>query len=290
MTDVSRLTSSVYSQALEVIASVEPRIAEATRAELRRVLPAGATVFLLGGQAAVPAEVEQAVRADGFTPVRLAGSTREATAARVAEEVTARFGTDGRPPFGTVVLATSGAWADAVLAGQLTAWWGYPLLLTGPEQLHPAAEAYLRDHAVERILIIGGDAAVSDLAATQADLASAARLVRLGGASRVETGLSIARFQLAELARQSQPPPDTVVAVNIRRDDGYTHALSAAPILGATAGIVVPVEGAGGETLTYHAARLLCGLGGMALGIGGHDVITDDVLDQVGTQLSQQAC
>ncbi|CAB4736381.1 unannotated protein [freshwater metagenome] len=34
MNDVSRLTSSVYSQALEVIASVEPRIAEATRAEL----------------------------------------------------------------------------------------------------------------------------------------------------------------------------------------------------------------------------------------------------------------
>ncbi len=34
MTDVSRLTSSAYSQALEVIASVEPRIAEATRAEL----------------------------------------------------------------------------------------------------------------------------------------------------------------------------------------------------------------------------------------------------------------
>ena len=34
MTDVSRLTSSAFSQALEVIASVEPRIAEATRAEL----------------------------------------------------------------------------------------------------------------------------------------------------------------------------------------------------------------------------------------------------------------
>jgi glycine hydroxymethyltransferase len=34
MTDVSALTSSVYSQALEVIASVEPRIAEATRGEL----------------------------------------------------------------------------------------------------------------------------------------------------------------------------------------------------------------------------------------------------------------
>jgi len=34
MTDLSALTSSAYSQALEVIASVEPRIAEATRAEL----------------------------------------------------------------------------------------------------------------------------------------------------------------------------------------------------------------------------------------------------------------
>ena len=32
--DLSRLTSSAYSQALEVIASVEPRVAEATRAEL----------------------------------------------------------------------------------------------------------------------------------------------------------------------------------------------------------------------------------------------------------------
>src|SRR5512141_1437634 len=34
MTDLSKLTSSAYSQALEVIASVEPRIAEATRKEL----------------------------------------------------------------------------------------------------------------------------------------------------------------------------------------------------------------------------------------------------------------
>ncbi|TIC85549.1 glycine hydroxymethyltransferase [Nocardioides sp. GY 10127] len=34
MTDVSGLTSSAYQQALEVIASVEPRIADATRAEL----------------------------------------------------------------------------------------------------------------------------------------------------------------------------------------------------------------------------------------------------------------
>src|SRR5687767_9969331 len=34
MTDLSALTSSAYQQALEVIASVEPRIAEATRQEL----------------------------------------------------------------------------------------------------------------------------------------------------------------------------------------------------------------------------------------------------------------
>ncbi|MGZ6744235.1 MAG: glycine hydroxymethyltransferase, partial [Nocardioides sp.] len=34
MSDLSQLTSSAYQQALEVIASVEPRIAEATRQEL----------------------------------------------------------------------------------------------------------------------------------------------------------------------------------------------------------------------------------------------------------------
>ena len=34
MADLSSLTSSAYQQALEVIASVEPRVAEATRKEL----------------------------------------------------------------------------------------------------------------------------------------------------------------------------------------------------------------------------------------------------------------
>lgn len=265
-------------------------LAEATRAELRRAVAPGSTVYLLGGAAAVPAEVEDAVVDLGLVPQRLFGTSRQETAAAVAREVIDRFGTDGRPPFGTVVLATSGAWADAVLAGQLSAWWGYPLLLTGPDQLHPAAEAVLRDHRVERIIIVGGAAAVSDLAATQADLASGARLVRLGGPSRVETGLAIAQFQVEELARQHQPPPDTVLAVNIRREDGFTHVLSAAPILAATAGVYVPVEGEDGSLITYRTERTICGLGGAPLGIGGTDVVTDEALAVMATQLTQQAC
>ena len=44
-----------------------------TAAELTRVLPAGATVYLLGGTGALGAEVEEQVRALGLTVRRLAG-------------------------------------------------------------------------------------------------------------------------------------------------------------------------------------------------------------------------
>ena len=52
-----------------------------TADELTRLLPGGATVYLLGGQAALSDTIEQAVTDLGFTPQRLAGASRYDTAA-----------------------------------------------------------------------------------------------------------------------------------------------------------------------------------------------------------------
>ena len=57
-------------------------------AELRRVLPRGATVYLLGGTGALSADVETTLRAEGFVPRRLAGSERYSTSLAIAREIT----------------------------------------------------------------------------------------------------------------------------------------------------------------------------------------------------------
>ena len=281
----------LYGRGPLLFTSSQGPLADATRQELRRALRPGATVYVLGGRAAVPEAAVEAVRAEGFVPVRLAGDSRETTAVAVADEVVSRYGKDNRPPFGTVVLATSGAWPDAVLAGQLSVWWGYPILLVPADRMPEAVEAALQRMQVDRLLVVGGPSAVSDTVVDAAARVSGADDVqRLAGASRAETGSQIAAFHRLELAARGQAPPDTAVAVNVRRDDGYAHILSAVPIVGATAGVFVPVEGEHGDVLPGLVELRICGLGAQPLAVGGHDLITDDVMTRVARTLGQAAC
>lgn len=261
-----------------------------TAAELDRALVEGATVYLLGGPAAIPESVSDEVADRGFVPVRLAGATREGTAVAVAQEALARQGKGNRPPFGTVILATSQAWPDAVLAGQLAVWWGYPVLLTQPETLPDSVADALSGMAVERLLVVGGPAAVADTVVDAAVRLTGATPRRLSGASRAETGVQIARFHREELAAWGQSPPDTAVAVNIRREGGFADVLSAVPILGATAGVFVPVEGDAGDVLPRLVELRVCGLAAQPLAIGGEDVIADNVLTAMALSLAQSAC
>src|SRR5438270_810652 len=54
--------------------------------ELQRVLPAGSTVYLLGGTGALSQAVQDRVQAMGYNPVRLFGSNRFETAVAVADQ------------------------------------------------------------------------------------------------------------------------------------------------------------------------------------------------------------
>ncbi|HUG83247.1 MAG TPA: trypsin-like serine protease [Euzebya sp.] len=261
-----------------------------TQAELLRAVQPGATIYLLGGQAAVPLEVEEHLHGLGFAPVRLAGATREETAAAVAAEVVRRHG-GGRTPFGTVVLVTAQAWPDAVLAGQLGAWWGYPILLTPAEELHGATATALSELAPRRLLVVGGLQAIADSVVGQVTgLLPDLQMQRLAGHSRIETGVAIARWHRDELVATGEPAPDAVVAVNVRRQDGYAHVLAATPLLGATAGVFLPVDGEGGDVLTPEVKAAFCGVGGLPLVIGSTDLVAQDVADRMGPLVAGTDC
>jgi putative cell wall-binding protein len=143
----------------------------ATVTEIQRVIPAGGTVYVLGGLAAIPASVATTLTGLGFTVVRYAGADRYATALLVADAL-------GDPS--TVLLATGINFPDALAAGPAAAHVSGVVLLTNGTVLTAAVQAYLTAHP-GTVYAIGGPAATADPAA-----------IPLFGADRYGTAAAVA--------------------------------------------------------------------------------------------------
>ena len=140
-------------------------------------------VLLVGGEAAIPAGVAEALTAEGYGVDRLAGEDRYATAAAVARAV----GDASR----RAVVASGADFPDAVSAAALAARGGMPLLLVGPDEVPAVTAAALADLAVEEVVLVGGPAAVSeDVAVALAGTDRAVR--RLAGPDRHATSVAVA--------------------------------------------------------------------------------------------------
>lgn len=84
-------------------------LSDRTATEIQRVLPAGGTVALLGGENALDAQVATDLEALGYTVVRYGGENRFATAVAIA--------TDGLDSPATAILADGATFGDAIVAG-----------------------------------------------------------------------------------------------------------------------------------------------------------------------------
>jgi hypothetical protein len=129
-------------------------------------------VDLLGGPAAVNADVEAQLRAEGFEVRRIAGPTRYHTAVELARVLVREGMTVDR------LIAASGVGdgkssPDALAAGPVAARFASPLLLVPQEALHPVVAEYLQEaDGIRGVVVAGGPAALSE--ATRADLDAAA--------------------------------------------------------------------------------------------------------------------
>lgn len=275
-----------------LFSSRQGALAEATAKELRRVLEPGSTVYVLGGTAALPPTIEAEIRAIGFEPVRLAGTTREQTAVAVAAELE-RFlrGEDfEQPP--VAIVATRSNWPDAVTAGSLGAWFGMPILLTSRDTLDPAAAAYLRSRSWERVYVVGGTGVVSEgvrTAVRDAAGLTTAAVERLAGADRSGTAVAVAEKTEELFTEMLGDLPQQVVAVNLRRSDGFAHVLSAAARVGQRSGVFLPVEGEGGTEIAEAAQRYVCRFPVVGVIVGGEDLISDATADLVDDLLAGDA-
>ena len=189
------------------------------REEIRRLLGEDGTVYLLGGQQALSAAVEQSLRDEGWTVIRVAGPSRVETALAVAD-LAGQL--DGSPATAALARADApadnptAAWADSVTSGAWAASTGSPILLTPTAELHPAVATWLSAHPTTRPVVVGGTAAVS--AAVQQE---AGADVRVDGPNRFATASAIAGALWAD-------EPAGYLVANGTDERGWAFALPAA--------------------------------------------------------------
>ena len=128
-----------------------------TEAELRRVLPEGRTVYLLGPADVIGTEVRDAVRALGYRVERLGGETAATTARKVATVVAGKVKVD--KVFEVSANDAASAWPASVAAARRHG----VLLLTDGSQQSPGTTRWLARHPqVEKRYAVGAGAAAAD--------------------------------------------------------------------------------------------------------------------------------
>ncbi|HEX9887988.1 MAG TPA: cell wall-binding repeat-containing protein, partial [Nitriliruptorales bacterium] len=214
------------------------------------------------------------LEAEGYEVRRLEGSDRFATAAAVAAEV-------GASPASEVALTLGRhdidkrAWPDALSAGALAATAGLPTLLTHGDRLPVVTEQALAGLGTERVLVIGGLAAIGQAVADRLEELGY-EVVRLHGEDRYATSAAVG----AEALKRTTA---TQVPVVFATGDNYPDGLAATALAARIGGIVVLVNGKDDALhtgidgfLRANAARLT---GGVV--VGGTAVVSEAIRSQL---------
>ncbi len=168
---------------------------------------------------------------------RIAGDNRFATAAALSA--------DAFPAGADVAYVASGvAFPDALAAGAAAASEGAPVLLAGSSSLPAPTATELRRLAPERIVLIGGSAAVADSVLDQ--LAGIAPTTRIGGANRYATAAMVATAAF-----------DAADQVFVGVGTAFPDALGAAPAAAVVDAPILLAAPAGPSPAVRDALELL---------------------------------
>ena len=198
------------------------------------------TVHILGGEAAVSADVEASVAAFSKVSVnRIAGLDRYETAAKIANTVGASAIGSYRGKR-TVFVASGTSYVDALAAGPVS-YAGvvgsasngpHPILLTAADALPASTDAALTSLGVQQVVIMGGTAVVSD-AVEAAIEAKGITVIRIDGANRNATAAALAEIATTSAGLGGFAFDGTQVGLaNGTAAFGGFDALAGAPYLG----------------------------------------------------------
>lgn len=155
---------------------------EVVRTELRRVLPEGGTVHLLGGEQSLTPAVRQAVVDLGYDVERHAGVDRYETAVAIARRM---------PPSPSVMVASGQTFPDALAASVPASRDGTAVLLTRAGDLPEPVARFVAGRDVETAFVVGGTNTVGEAVADH--LRRSVGIVdRIAGDTRFDTAVAVA--------------------------------------------------------------------------------------------------
>ncbi|MFD0639059.1 cell wall-binding repeat-containing protein [Catenulispora yoronensis] len=202
----------------------------AVRAELDRILPAGAPVYVLGGGAAVSQNVENQL-AGRYKVQREAGSDRYSTAVAVAKATLALTPASGNPVH--ILAATGLNYPDALSAGAAAGALGNGVVvLTADGRLPDATRRFLADPTGTRAAVevdtIGGQAhqAIPDYVGS-VPLPAGSYIRDYSGQDRFDTSYKVANSLLTGLVP---------TAAGIVTAENWPDALAGGALLGTLRG------------------------------------------------------
>lgn len=166
-------------------------------------------VVVVGGKSAVSDSVVNQIEkrvARNAKIVRISGDTRRDTAneifAQAKKQVDANWADD------TAIIATGENFTDALSISAYAQKNKYPVFLSGKSGLDASTVKDIKGYGFTNIVIAGGSAAVPNSVIAQLKSAgvSESNIVRLGGATRYQTSLEIAKYAYNKHALQPGTP------------------------------------------------------------------------------------
>lgn len=209
----------------------------------------GGMIYILGGEAAVPAAVNEI---EGYNKIRLSGESRYDTNIAILREA----GVSGD----SIIVATGKTFADSLSASAAK----LPILLVKPNTVLNAAQTSILED-MKNIYIVGGEGAVS--AAYEAELKAYGTVTRVYGDSRYDTSVEVAKVFCNDADK-------AVVASGKNFPDGLCGGPLAAAL---NAPLILTKDGSGEIAAAYMDEEVI--MGGYVL--GGDGALADDTVVEV---------
>lgn len=165
--------------------------------------------YILGGTAALSGKTESDIEALGITTHRVFGADRALTSVDALEAVR-----DSGSRSDTIIVATGANYADALSISPWAWATASPIVLASSNGLlaDEVVDAIQDDAYVERIVVVGGTSAVSELVEDQ--LGSSYSYERLAGANRYLTSSAVAAWETSDAQGFSWSSPTLATGLN----------------------------------------------------------------------------
>lgn len=241
-------------------------LADQTRAELARLSPE--TILVSGGSSSVTADVLEQLGDYAPDVRRISGPSAPDTAVEIY-----RYGEEADGWSDTAIIAASTGYWDALSIAPYAFASGSPIFLAdGSGLLSAATQKAIAAGGFRRVLICGGTSSVASGVEGQLDDAGIDEVIRLRGRTALDTSREVALWEVSEAGMGT-------AHLAIASSEGYWDALTAAPVAGKTASVLVLVGKDGGYQAFegVHDADLL-EHGHL---VGGTSSLSEEVWDYV---------